>query len=459
LEVLEQEKLTLEQSISQVKQNLAQKTTQIEQLVSLISNLEERVCLQGGQWIEDRNNLMIEKEKLLSEVSVVQNEIRELCAGLFPFTIVPELCNSLKIQLESEEQFQKQHALSKEINNLLEKGRLRSRKLLKKFPQIPKSAWEECVEIFVNILSSSSSKEQTEVNVIHDFSFSEKSEIISWVNQVSSSVPKRMRELSVRLEKSTRELQVVESKLQRVPPEESIRPLIEEISISNKQLGGLQNEASQIEKERNSLDSQLEDIKRTIQRLYESIDKNENMEERLLLSSKVQMILRGFVQDVKARKVQDLENCFSFAFNKLARKGDLVKTIKIDAETFSVSLFNQRGREIPRKDLSAGEKQIYAISMLWALGQISGRPLPVVIDTPLGRLDSDHRTHIVENYFPKASHQVVLLSTDTEIERSYFKFLGPYISHAYQLEYDSSEGTTKLQEGYFWSTKETVVAS
>lgn len=110
-------------------------------------------------------------------------------------------------------------------------------------------------------------------------------------------------------------------------------------------------------------------------------------------------------------------------------------------------------------DLSAGEKQIYAISMLWALGQISGRPLSVVIDTPLGRLDSDHRSHIVENYFPKASHQVVLLSTDTEIDRSYFKFLGPHISHAYQLEYDTSEGTTKLSEGYFWSNKEAVVAS
>jgi DNA sulfur modification protein DndD len=53
---------------------------------------------------------------------------------------------------------------------------------------------------------------------------------------------------------------------------------------------------------------------------------------------------------------------------------------------------------------------------LRGLAKASGRPLPTIIDTPLGRLDSTRRRHLLERYFPVASHQVILLSTDEEID-------------------------------------------
>ena len=45
----------------------------------------------------------------------------------------------------------------------------------------------------------------------------------------------------------------------------------------------------------------------------------------------------------------------------------------------------------------------------------------MIIDTPLGRLDSDHRHRLIESYFPYASHQIVVLSTDTELDQQNFK--------------------------------------
>ena len=98
----------------------------------------------------------------------------------------------------------------------------------------------------------------------------------------------------------------------------------------------------------------------------------------------------------------------------------------------------------------AGEKQIYAISMLWALAKTSGRPLPVIIDTPLGRLDSDHRKLLVERYFPFASHQMLILSTDTEVDQQYFAELQPGVSQAYHLEFDPEEHQSLVSSGYFW---------
>jgi DNA sulfur modification protein DndD len=88
--------------------------------------------------------------------------------------------------------------------------------------------------------------------------------------------------------------------------------------------------------------------------------------------------------------------------------------------------------------------------MLWGLSRASGRPLPAVIDTPLGRLDASHRINLVDRYFPFASHQVLLLSTDEEINETYYKKLMPWIGREYRLDFDDISDSTNVRQGYFW---------
>jgi DNA sulfur modification protein DndD len=83
------------------------------------------------------------------------------------------------------------------------------------------------------------------------------------------------------------------------------------------------------------------------------------------------------------------------------------------------------------------------------LARASGRPIPTVIDTPLGRLDSSHRQHLVERYFPTASHQVILLSTDEEIVGNYHQTLKPAVARHYLLAHDEALGSTNIEQGYF----------
>lgn len=125
----------------------------------------------------------------------------------------------------------------------------------------------------------------------------------------------------------------------------------------------------------------------------------------------------------------------------------------IDPATFAITLLDDAGREIPKQRLSEGEKQIFAVSVLWGLSRTSARPLPAIIDTPMARLDAKHRQKLVERYFPHASHQVVILSTDTEIERKYFYDLQPHIARAYHLNYDEKSKATTAEEGYFWDVR------
>src|SRR5207247_8647693 len=113
---------------------------------------------------------------------------------------------------------------------------------------------------------------------------------------------------------------------------------------------------------------------------------------------------------MRVSKFIRLEENVVYYYRQLCRKTDLSLEITIDPSTFDVDLKAANGAPIARDQLSAGEKQIFAIALLWALARTSGRALPIVIDTPLARLDRDHRRALVEQYFPIVSHQVIVLS-------------------------------------------------
>jgi DNA sulfur modification protein DndD len=150
------------------------------------------------------------------------------------------------------------------------------------------------------------------------------------------------------------------------------------------------------------------------------------------------------------RHLGQLEKLILEGYQTLLRKGSLITKVTIDPSTFNIHLLNASAYEIPLDRLSAGERQLLAISILWGLGKASGHTLPTIIDTPLGRLDGSHRLNIVNSYFPFASHQVILLSTDEEIDELYYKELKESIGHEYNIQYDDAEEASLVTSGYFW---------
>lgn len=162
------------------------------------------------------------------------------------------------------------------------------------------------------------------------------------------------------------------------------------------------------------------------------------------LAVRAQGALAIFGAELLKDRVLRLETEFVECFNRLSRKKTLVSSVRIDPADFSVTLIGSDGVEIEKNGLSAGERQIYAISMLWALGKTSGRQLPIVIDTPFSRLDQSHRKAIVQDYLPSASHQVILLCTDTEMTPALADHLSPHIARTYRLEATTEARSTTL---------------
>jgi DNA sulfur modification protein DndD len=181
---------------------------------------------------------------------------------------------------------------------------------------------------------------------------------------------------------------------------------------------------------------------------------SEEVSERAELASDAQSALEDYRSRLVERKLERLESALSKRYLSLSNKQGFYQDIKIESDSLEVMIETAHGGYKKQSELSAGERQIFATSLLWALADISDRPLPFIIDTPMGRLDSDHRGNLVEDFFPEVAHQVLLFSTDTEISDEYYDSLSESVSQSYRLNHQEGEGYTELEKGYFWSKDE-----
>ena len=206
-----------------------------------------------------------------------------------------------------------------------------------------------------------------------------------------------------------------------------------------------------LERQQRELERQEQSLARLMEADVKDRGQRDDRSRILYHSGKVRNTLSVFRHTVIARHVRRVEQMVFESYQQLLRKSGLVTRLSINPEDYSLTLYGRDDDLLSTERLSAGERQLLAIALLWGLAKASGRPLPTAIDTPLGRLDSFHRMHLVERYLPFASHQVLLLSTDEEITGEYHDCLAPWIGHTYLLNYDDVTGATRIAPGYLTS--------
>ena len=458
-ESVQQEITKVELEIENCQSRLAnvevesEKTTiQIDKLENEIEQQEHRLAVEGGNYAQQRGNLKQQQEQYQIEIEDLENKIRVQCEELFPFALVPEKLKRLKVQflkeLQLDEWDAKNRALKAHKDLLLE--RLPSEAFWAD-TSLESSQISEVQNKFTALLT-----EQLECpeglrgfKRIRERSPAEYDCILEWIDACLNKVPQEFRELNDALKITRSELKKIENALQKVPPEDVLKPIIEGLSELNKTLGQLQKQKQNIDETIRLLTDQIEEAERKRDMLYRTQQLRQADIKRPKRVEDVQSVLAAYTAQLTQAKIVTLSDAVVEGFNQLSHKPDRIKRVELDPQTFAVTLYDTYNRSISKDELSAGEQQIYTTALLWGLAKTSSKPLPMILDTPLGRLDTIHRQLLVEHYFPYVSHQVVLLSTDTEIVGHLLSLLKPYISHTFHLAYRQTEEHTTIEEGYF----------
>lgn len=453
-EELRSERKELEESIEKVKENLATAEQQKNKLISeiatiskTIEDLEEAFWRDGGLLGTNRKKFEKNKELLKYKKEEIANKMQSVVASaLTPLYLCKDLVFDTIQKCEENEK-----AIAQKYTNTLIMD------LEQRVFEKIKDAFggTEVEEKLIKIISTEFDQYIGDQTVGIGFSISKES--MALLNQLSNGEFQRIFSECIEMvneyHRVDEELLRVNDHLSNKVNELELKEQYQEIRIMEEEKAAKTAELGIVEKEASVLNNQLKEMDK---KLYSLLERAAEAEEKVTDASRVikyttmtLQVMDEFKKRLQKNKVYKLQYHITKCFNFLAGKQNMLSCIEIDSESLDIHLIDSVGQEVLKSQLSAGEKQIFAVSVLWGLAISSGYQMPVVIDTPMARLDSLHRKNFVSKYLPNASDQVIVLSTDEEIYGEYLEEIAPFVNSYYTLEYDEKDETTSIKKGYF----------
>jgi len=435
--LLQKEYLALNERLQEFQNK---KISLLDEYSSLKNDFEK----YGGVIKTEREQI----QKRISELEFTRKQnsekIREFVSTLLPFYLSRNLLSEVREQINKEESLLLYRQLKEKLNN------------------------ENLISILsgLNIPTTNEKKNYVKEQIlsliltddqilqIHGSSFSESSLIENMYNLVYSDIRKEYLNIIEENKTFLSELQQLREKLKVNDSTNEFSNMINQMETIQNTIKELDNEINNCEITLLELNTSLEKVKISIDKISKIIKDNEKTKNSYIETQKIISLSRRFREVQIKKKLQEVQIEATKMLNKIIRKHNYISTILIEPDTYNVLLFDNQKERINKNTLSAGEKQILLLSIIWAIFKCSGRKVPFIFDTLLGRLDKTHKSSILNEFIPKCGRQAIILSTDTEIDKDHYKLLYPYISKEYTLEFNIKNKETKIHKRYFPFEKE-----
>jgi DNA sulfur modification protein DndD len=415
----------------------------------MVRQAERRFAARGGEFWKDRKSREERLGEVRNQASTIEEQLGVMAAGGLPLALLPDLLHRVAEQDEHER-------IAGQARSLLELLKQRDAELLAAIKEAGIAA--KAVSAVGDYQEADRARREAAASHVDcrlGLSDGGREGLFHLRQRELPESLEEVRRRMAQLSDVQQERESLERAIAAAPNDAAIkevaqqhRKAIEEQTTVAAKKRQLAEQEKSVQAARKFLETQREKLigKRTEEEIG-----TEEAARMAVLAARTRETMKEFLRQATTAKIHRLSTLITESFRFLLRKKTLVQQIHIDPETFAVRIFDDSGQAIAKRRLSEGEKQIFAISVLWGLARASSRSLPAIIDTPMARLDVKHRNHLVQRYFPNASHQVVILSTDTEVDRPYYDELAPHISRAYHLNYDEEQKMTVGEEGYFWT--------
>ncbi|MGE7979637.1 DNA sulfur modification protein DndD [Psychrobacillus sp. NPDC093200] len=429
--------------INEKKNTLLEKIKTTESSITSLKDVRNKILTQNSQ---SRESIIKRQSSLEHQLNQEKNMLERTLNENIISIILKEDIEHLKIQLLKEQENRNNKLLR---NASLKPYREFINELFKN--KIEPSLSEDQInqinligeEIWVNQYKIKSTENET--NEIHDISQKDLNTLRNYKTLDKSIIKNYIN----KIEKLEEEIEKIEVEFLNAPEfkdtkveSEKIDSLMQILGKHNTILSSYNNKLYKLKESRSNL---LGKVTRSSEENYDI----NTLETQLKQTESVITVINQYIIQVTELKANFIKEEFSNMLLKLFRKQDEFGKIEFDINNYSVRLYNDKMQEINISDRSAGEMQMISSALIWALIKVSDLDLPVVIDTPLGRLDSYHRNQLINQYYTQLSHQVIILSTDTEITKDYIDIMKKYSYNQYMLDYKEDKKYTVISKGYF----------
>jgi DNA sulfur modification protein DndD len=406
-----------------------------------IAKQVSRLASHGDKYANTR--LMLEERLKLLRRDLASSEdgLREQCSMLLPFALAPELCRRLAQRLKDEAEQRNRIAASKMVHDRMRGlGRALEDEDIWRGIGLSEKAREAVIDRVIKRVGELVGPRRVRGRkFVHNLSEPEQDQLKEWIAAVLSSVPDQAKSIGERI----RELQIamagVESRIESAPSEDILGSLHARVVTLQKELAAVQEQQKPLSNEVGGLQFKRNGKTRQLQDLTDQFRKIRGQQ----LAEKSKLVLRAYKDALLRERLGSLERALVGCFNIVCKKEQLLGSVTIKPDNFAIELQSTDGYKIGLVELSAGERQLFALALLWALRQVSGRQLPLAIDTPLARLDEIHRARLIHDYVPQVSDQVLFFTTDAELDAGLMAQCEGVLARVYRLSYDPVLGETK----------------
>lgn len=487
-----------EEILSKELQNVS---NELEDLQQNQVKLDDEFRKKGGILAEERDSLNSRIIELESRRSVINQNIKDFCNEILPFLIVKSNLINLENQLKTEND----SVLYNHLKDKLNIDYIRNILLGKIDDSILDSIAMTVSDSLVEDIKPDGYKDN--FNFIYNLSNDENNTLTALIRNLLNTNSQPTLDLFEELRCIAGELSDIRRKLNTSLEDNSLNDYL-------KSLSDLTTKIAKLSENKTLLNDKFEILTDKITNTTVERDKSKAKYTELLQANKVMdmsdnliLMLDDIISTLTDNKIKEIQNNFMNIFKKIIRKDNFIDFINID-DKFNVSLYinkmyssleienlvsnigydemEKKFGELFFQDLfkiynvenksellnavknnmqsafldlrtkvdinsfSSGEKQIYILCLYWALIKSSDIEIPFIIDTPYARIDETHRNNITSEYLSSISNQVIILSTNTEIDEKAYREIKPKLNGEYLIEYDDKNRKTIQTKGYFF---------
>lgn len=417
------------------------------------------MALGGGSGdIATAGDIVRQQGLVKSQLAECEKQMEEALAGKLPFHLIHKDCTDLlKEQLRKE--IKRRRWDSRKESMEPEKERFIASFFAAEDHQIEPALTDEQLEAVMSRLVSAWESlfypppPDCAQDVIHDYLSDERRELVLSMMERLQIGAQEIRGLISKKENLERELRELEkrwAKIDGVDRDGTLARINEELGGVNATIDSKERTRGDLDRQIRSLEATLDQDRGTYSRMHEHLVKASPAKSNIAKAQRVRELVDELIPRLYALKTRQLGDAMTRAYKLLAHKSQ-VDRIEID-ETGTSKLLAKDGAEIDF-DRSAGENQLFATSLLAGLAEVSGIEAPLVVDTPLARLDSTHRKNILKFWIEQKNRQVILLAQDEEIDSEMFATIGHAVCKSYLLEHaDLGRGVGRakaIENSYF----------